>query len=1065
MKKLLLIFSCIFLSVGLVYSQRSITATGTVIDDTGIEVVGASVVLKGTTTGVAPDIDGKFSLNVPEGGTLVFTLIGMETVEAKATTNMKVVMNNDEELLEEVVVVAYGTVKKGAFTGSAAVVDNSIITKTPVTSFEKALEGASPGIQVTSTTGQPGAATNVRIRGIGSISGDSSPLYVIDGVPIQSSSNSSGRKGSDSDFSRVGDTYNPLSSLNSEDIASLTVLKDASAASLYGSRAANGVILITTKKGAAGKAKINFKSQFGVSKRPNRGYDFMSGGQIYKHYWDGAMLASEGNGKTAAERAIAANTEAKGSFSGFNPYNYINPINADGNLATFQNANGQDEIARLMYDTDWMDEVYRTGKSQQYDLSISGGNTATQYYVGLGYLKQDGIVIASGLERYSGRVNLTTEAASWLKVGANTTFSLTDQSTPNSDGGGSSAIVHSMAMPGTIPMYQLDDDFQIKHDPLTGEALYNYKNPIYNNMNGVDLAKRDKYKTRTYRALINPWAEVRPIQNLVWTTNMAYDYNNMDETQWYNQHYGNAASQNGRLYKYSIWNNTMTLSTNAAYDYKLLDDHHFNFMVGAEFYNNTMKRIMSHSSGFPPAFDIIEIGAGAVPEKGESVTRKENMNSFFGRLNYDYLEKYYLSFSLRTDGSSRFGKDNKYGTFWSVGGNWRISSEDMMASTRDWLHDLKLRASYGSSGAKDGIGRYDSYGLYLSGFNYVRYPGVLWNQLANPNLKWEKSMNLNVGIDYNLFGRVYGSLEVFQKKSSDMLLSLPLAPSVGLSTYTVNQGNVKNTGLEFSATSVNVRTPDFLWETSFNLTHVKTEIYDYPLKESVRSYHIWTDGYSMNEFYMQEWAGVDKQTGAPLWYKDVKDPETGKVIGRETTSQYTAATKYKQGSGNPTLFGSLSNSLSYKGLDFSFMFTYQFGGKIYDAYEEFFLNDGAKKGHQMVVEALDSWTPDNVNASNPKFVIGNTSNSNKISSRFLHKSDFIKFKNITLGYTLPKRLTSKVFINSVRLFGSVENVALWTLDSDYKGYDPELAGANGLLDGRGTVAIPRTVLFGLSLTL
>lgn len=1053
----MLILSCLFLSIGLIYSQN-ITVSGVVVDDAGIEVVGASVVVKGTTTGVGTDIDGKFSLSAPSNSTLVFSLVGMKKKEMKAAPSMKVVMENDEALLEEVIVVAYGTVKKGAFTGSAAVVDNDIIARTPVTSFEKALQGASAGVQVSSLSGQPGAATTVRIRGVGSINGDSSPLYVIDGVPISSSSNSSGRIGKDSDFSQVADTYNPLATLNSEDIESVTVLKDASAASLYGSRAANGVILITTKKGSEGKATVNFKSSFGFSKRIDNGYDFMSAAEIYKHYWNGAVYKSQTNpkdpsyGKTAAEIAEAANADVLAAFL-HNPYNVKNPIGADGELV-----NG----AKLMYDTDWMDAVYRTGTSQQYDFSVSGGTKDTQYYVSLGYMKNKGVVIESMLDRYSGRINLTTKANKWMKVGANSTFSLSNQTTPSSDGGGSSAIVGSMAMANTIPMYDLDADFNKQYDPITGEVLYNYKNPISPNMNGVALASKDKYKTRTYRALISPWIEVTPMEGVSWKTNFAYDYNNLDEMQWYNKDYGNAASIDGRLYKYAIWNNTATMSSQLSYDFKFLENHNLNIMAGLEFTNNTHKRLLSHASHFP-VFDLIEIGAGGVPEKGSSVTNKENLNSYFGRINYDYKEKYYLSLSARRDGSSRFGKDNKYGTFWSIGGNWRITSEKFMEDTKDWLHDLKLRASFGTAGSKDGIGRYDSLGLYASS-NYQSIPGVYHYQMANPTLGWEKSNNMNVGIDFNFWGRLYGSIEYYDKRSTDLLLDRPLALSTGFSSRTVNEGKLKNSGIELSLTSVNLQKADLLWETTLNLAHSSNKIYDYPDNRTINTYTIWTDGYSMYEFYMQDWAGVDPETGAPLWYKDIEDAD-GNVVGKETTSTYSDATKYKLGSSLPKVMGSLSNNLEYKGFDLSFLITYQFGGKVYDSYEEFLLNDGAKVGNQMIREALDSWSPENPNASNPLFVKANASKSNSISSRFLHKSDFFKLKNISLGYTLPKKYARSMFLESVRLFATVENVAIWKLDADFKGSDPELGGISGRLDGRGTVLLPRTYLFGFSINL
>lgn len=1053
-KRVMLILSCLFLSLGFIVAQTT-KISGTVVDSNGEPVISASVVVKGTTVGTVTDVDGKFSINVPEGrNTLVFTLVGMKAVEARASQDMKVVMATDETLLDEVMVVAYGTVKKGSFTGAASVVDGGMVKKIPATSIDKALQGASAGVQVASTSGQPGAATTVRIRGVGSINGDSSPLYVIDGVPISSSSNSSGTT-TQSDFSQVAVSFNPLSTLNNEDIESITVLKDASAASLYGSRAANGVILITTKKGSQGKPKVSFKAQLGFSSLPD-GYDLLDGSEIYEHYWKGYYAKSKRDNPNATAEQLAtfaqqANTSTQDLFLR-NPYNTQYPIGADGKLVSG---------AQLMINTDWMDESYRTATSQQYDLNVSGGNNASQYYVGFGYLNQEGIIIKSNLERYSGRVNVSSNVKKWFSLGVNSTFSMSQQNTPNAEGGGSSPIVGAVFMPNVVPLYDLDDNFNQKYDETTGEPLYNFQNPLFANMNGVALAYLDIYRTKTYRALVAPWVEFKPINNLTWRTNFAADYTNMDETQWYNKKYGNAAGAiGGRLYKYAIWNFTSTLSSTLAYDYTFNDVHHFNIMGGFEAMNNKYNRTYSQGTKFP-VFDLVELDLAATPAAVGSLTHKENLVSYLGRLNYDYDSKYYLSLSARRDGSSRFGASNKYGNFYSIGGSWRMTEEAFMEETKTWLDDLKIRASYGTNGAKDGIGRYASLGLYATGRNYNGVPGIAHSQLANPDLKWEKATNFNLGIDFSLFGRLSGSIDYYIKKSVDQLLDRPLAPSTGLDVMTMNIGGLKNTGFEFALTSVNIASKDFTWSTTLNLALNSNKIFDYPDDYTVSGTKIWTNGYSLYEFYLKEWAGVNKDNGDPQWYVDVKDAD-GNVTGRELTNDYSKATFYKSGSALPKAYGSLTNTFSYKGFDASFLITYSFGGKVLDTYEYYLMNDGNRSGYQMIQEALDSWTPENPNAKNPIFIPNNSNNSHNASTRFLHKSDFIKLKNINIGYTFPKSLTQRISLDELRVFGTLDNIYTWKLDSDFKGWDPELGGVSGVLSNGGAIPLPRTILFGLS---
>lgn len=1042
----MLLLACLFVGIGLVTAQTQ-KVTGVVIsEEDGQPVIGASVLVKGTQIGTITGVDGDFTLpNVPSSAkTLLISYVGMQTQEVAVAPSLRVILKSDSEILDEVTVIAYGTAKKNSLTGSVATIKSSDMEKLPVTSFEKALQGLSPGLQIASVSGQPGSSTQVRIRGIGSMSASSTPLYVIDGVAIEAANLSEV-----ANTSKYGTSANPLSNLNPNDIESITILKDASAASLYGSRAANGVILITTKQGKKGQAKVSFKAQMSSSKLPSGGYDLMNASEHYALYYGGFYNNNIAKGMSSEEASAAANKSTQ-SMYGRNPYNVANPLDASGDLTSG---------AQLMIDTDWLDEVFRTGMSQEYDISVNGGNEKSKYFISMGYMNQEGIVIGSDFERYSGRTNVSTEIKPWFSMGINSTFSLAKQNTPVGGGGGASPLTNGIFLPNAVPVYDLDENFQMQYDE-NGKPLYNFKNPIFQDMNVISFAQTDKYATNTYRVLVNPYVDFN-FYGVHWKTSLSYDYINLDETQWYNAEHGNGKAAQGRLYKYAIWNNTFGLTSTLNYNFNIKEDHHFSVLAGYEIYNKEYKRTYAQGTKFPIG-GLTELNVAATPQEVGSVTDKERMLSYFGRLNYDYQNKYFASFSIRSDGSSRFAPGHRYGTFWSVGLNWRISEENFMKDIT-WLDDLKLRASYGTSGNKTSDYLYGYQAFYEGGANYNGESGFRHSQLANPDLSWEKSKNFNVGLDFAVLNsRLHGSIDYYIKNSDELLLEKPLAGSTGLDIIMSNLGGMRNSGIEVDLHSLNIQAGDFNWGTDFNISFNKNEITSYPEEQEVVGTKVRTVGYSLYEFYMQEWAGVDKETGAPLWYKDVKDDKGNPTGERTTTSTYSTADKYKLGSALPNVFGGLNNTFTFKGLDLSFLFTYSFGGKIYDAYEANLLNDGNNNGYQAIKDQANYWTKENPNAPNPAFLPNNTSSSHSTSSRYLHDADFIKFKNINLGYTLPKKWTQKIQLETVRFFGSLENICVWNLDGSFKGYDVELGGVTGVLDGAGTVPLPRTILFGIN---
>ena len=976
----------------------------------------------------------------------MISFIGMRTQEVKAQSVLNVVLKPESEMIDEVMVVAYGTAKKNSLTGSVATVKSDILEKAPVSSFEKALQGQTAGVQVESVSGQPGSVSQVRIRGIGSMSASSSPLYVIDGVAISSASVS---KVADEDS--YGTSSNPLSNLNPNDIESVTVLKDASAASLYGSRAANGVILITTKKGKSGEAKIDFKAQLSSSKLPSSGYNLMNSTEHYKLYYQGFYTQNLEKGMDSASASAAANESVQAMYGGFNPFNVANPFTDAGTLQAG---------AKAMIDTDYLDALFRNATTQQYDLSVSGGSEKSKYFISLGYMNQDGIGVGSDLSRYSARINMDNHLKSWLDLGITSSLSVNDQNTPPGGGGGASPLTNAFFIPNGVPLYQLDDNFQPMYDEK-GNVLYNWVNPVFQDMNALALSSMDIYNTKTYRALVSPYVDIN-VAGIHWKTSFSYDYMDLDEMRWYNPEHGNGAACDGRLSKYNIHNLTSTLTSTLNYAFSVKEDHHINLMAGYEVYKNKYSMTLAHATGFSDS-NMIELSMASTPYETKSKTDMERMQSWFGRIGYDYMEKYFASFSIRTDGSSRFAPGHQWGTFWSAGLNWRISEENFLKDVK-WVDDLKVRASYGTSGNKQSNYLYGYQGLYNSGNNYNGMNGITHSQLPNSELSWEKSKNFNVGIDFGFFGRLNGSIEYYNKSSDALLLEKPLSPSSGFQSTISNLGGMRNSGVEIDLHSTNIQSKGFEWTTDFNIAFNSNKITSYPQKEEVVGTKIRTEGYSIYEFYLKEWAGVDPENGNPLWYKNATDADGNETGERITTSDYSSADKYKLGSALPKATGGLTNTFSYKGLNLSVIFTYGIGGKVYDAYEAYLINDGNKTGYQAVREQADSWTPENPNASCPKFVPNNSSNSNQVSSRYLHDADFIKLKNISLSYNLPSQLTRKIMLNNVRIFVSADNLKVWNLDKDFKGYDVELGGVAGYMDGAGTVPLSQTFTAGINLT-
>ncbi len=1030
MRKLLLALTAFLFFTGQLLAQKVIT--GKVTDDKGNPVPNASVLIKGTSIGTTSKEDGSFSITAPDGAkTLLISSVGVEPQEIQLGTSstINVTLKSEDKALDEVVVVAYGSQKKSSFTGSASVVKAEVLENRPVTSFEKALQGQATGVIVQSASGQPGASSSVRIRGVGSF-GSSTPLYVLDGVAI-----------TEGDFTQAAQTANVLSTLDSRDIESITVLKDATAAGLYGSRAANGVIVITTKKGKAGKSSINFSANNGFSSMAVERHQLMSGQQYFKYWWDYYYQDRLAAGDDAATAATKANNSTITNLAA-NPYNNAQPYSATGEL----NAG----VSKL-YDTDWRDEILNQGRTQDYGISVSGGNEKTKFYLSGGYFTQKGIVLASDFKRYSTKFNLENNATSFLKVGVNTTLSYTTQNTPAGAGGAANPIRFGEVVSGIYPLYRLDAQGAPIADP-TGGFLYNYRTPVVFDYNPIGLAKKNIYAANTLRGIVSPYLELSFLKDFKLKTNGTADLIDILETQYYNPVNGDGSGVKGRTIKYRPRDLTLTITNMLTYGRKF-GLHTVDALVAQEAIKFRYENFEANGTGFP--FDgMVELGAASTPVTTSSSITEKRMYSLFSRVNYNFDNRYFLTGSLRRDGSSIFGEDKRFGIFWTVGGGWRIGQEKFLQNVT-WLDELKLKTSYGISGY-DNIGRYARLGLYSTGNNYNGLPGITYSQLANSSLKWEENKVLDIGLEASFNKRFRLEFTYFTRWSKDVLNDQRLSYLTGFPTLSTNFASMKNSGIEAMVEATVINTKDFNWVSSANITTTKNVIQKMSREFQLNGSQIWKVGKDRYQWYLREWAGVDPADGRPTWYQDevVGGNPTGKRI---ITKDWNAATRYENGSALPKFYGGFNNTFSYKNFDLGVLTFFSVGGKIYDQDLTQQMHAGAIRGQQLTVDAFNAWKKPGDITDMPRFVDRNTDLGTSSSTRFLHDGSYVRLKNVSLGYRLPKELTDKIHVANARFYVSGENLA--TL-AKYKGMDPEV-NINGLANNE--IPIVKTISVGLNI--
>lgn len=1051
-KRVLFLLTFILLGMGWAAAQTG-DITGIVYSESdGEPVIGASVwvIQDGTSLGASTDIEGKFTIsNVPASATLLrVSYVGMATQEVKIQRGktMKIVLVEDGVSLDEVMVVAYGTTKKGAFTGSSATVSTKTLEKLQVSNISKALEGTAPGVQVAMQSGQPGSDATIRVRGIGSINAGASALLVVDGMPYDGS----------------------LSAINPADIERMDVLKDASSTALYGSRAANGVIMITTKKGNAKKSKVTFEARYGVNERGIDEYDIMKDPGMYMlTYWN--VLKNQTGSGEAASNGLYGDL-------GYNPYICANNaiVDANGNLTT----------APLRYRDDWAKEAFDDGKRQEYNVTVQGGNDRSTHFVSVGYLEDEGIIKNSDFNRLSFRSNGDFTVNDFIKINGSVAYSRSEQNSQaiSSLDNYVNTFMFTQNIAPIYPVYAYDAQGNrvLNED---GSPVYDFGNGTYGTSayapNQNVVASDDANQNQVIRDNLNTrfGASIKFLNDFQLQVNGGYDVMNTAQNRFATPSFGDAQSVNGRGYKYR--NRTQSYTINELLTWKkAIKKHHFDVLAGHENYSYRYNYLNTQKTNFF-APDMPEFDNAITNQEIGSYTDEYSIESYFGRVNYDYDEKYHLSASVRRDGSSRFHEDNRWGTFWSVGGSWIASKEDFMKDV-DWLDNLTVRASYGSVGNdnilySDGTSNYYPYKTQYYVSNSNGEPALIKYYDGNKDLTWETSYNFNAGFSANLFNNILSvDFEYFHKKTKDMLYNVPLPMSGGIEYRSENALTMINKGYEYTI-GVNIPMPAGIkWNWTFTGTHYKNEVTDIPAdkRESgiTSGYYNIREGHSVYDFYYYKYAGVDTETGKSMWYVDVKEPvldDAGNpVIGadgnpmiqtvQKKTTNYSSATKYYIGTAIPDLMGGISTNISWKGFDLSVQTNFQIGGDILDAMYMRLMHSGSSVGSNWHKDILNAWTPENKNTNVP--IIDGDQNTNVFSDRFLIGADYFNIKNITFGYTFPKKWLTNLKIENARAYFSADNVALF---SKRKGLDPRQYISGQSQANYSTI---RTMSLGLSLT-
>ena len=1049
MKKLFLLLLTVA-TFALCASAQTRTVKGTVVyAGDGEPLAGATILPVGGGNGVATDLDGKFTLTVPAKVTkLNVSYIGMLTQQVDvAEGEMRIALTNSENNLDEVMVVAYGTAKKSAYTGSASVVKADDLEDRLVSNVTNALAGAVSGVQTQSSNGQPGTSATVRIRGIGSLYASNTPLYVLDGMPYD------------------GD----IASINPSDIESMTVLKDAAAAALYGARGANGVILITTKKGKVGDAKVTFDARWGANSRQVTNYDVIESPEqymetMYQALYNGAYY-NQGMTATAAHQYANNQLVPYLGYQVFTVPDGENMIGLDGKMNP--NARRGYSDGKYYYTPDnWADGTYRNGFRQEYNLSVSGGNDRLNYFVSAAYLNDEGIIQNSAYERLSTRASVDYQAKDWLKIGTNMSYVNATSKYPGdqtSSGSSGNAFDIANTLAPIYPMYVRNADGSYAIDSRFGRRIYDYGDGQSTSFARPNMSMSNPmsdliYNTEEYLMDIfnGKWyAQVNPFEGFTVTGNVGLTIDNTRYHSAGNKYYGQSASYNGTAYQSASRMSGLNLQALANYKKTFNNVHSIDLLAGYESYEYKEEGVEAsgkdtYMDGNWAVNNTLLADRWGYGSAGAYATR-----GFIARANYDYNQKYYASVSYRRDASSRFHPDNRWGDFFSVSAAWDMAKESFIKDNANWVDMLKVKASFGQQG-NDNLGNGYAYvdQYKITGTNSWS-DGTLTYK-GNPDLTWEKSNAFNVGTDFSLWqGKLAGTVEYFSRQTSDMLYNRPVSPSLGYSSIPVNIGSVRNYGVEIELNYRAISTRDITLDINGNATFLNNKILELAPElegEMISGTRILREDESMYQLYLVKYAGVDPATGEALyWTRDpqtyideegveqIQKDEKGKTVyGEEyiTSDWKSAYDNNRQGTGDilPTVYGGFGATLGAYGFDLSIQCAYQLGGKMFDTGYQGLMHYGmsSSAGINWHKDILNAWTPTNTNTNVPR-LNAEDARGFQNSDRALVSSNYLAINNITLGYTLPNSMTKKLGFETIRFYGSADGVALF---SARKGLDP-----------------------------
>lgn len=972
--------------------SRKKRVTGVVKDVMGEPLIGANVVEKGrSTNGVITDFNGKFTLEVDESASLVVSYIGYlaQDIPTKGKGDFHIILKEDTNTLDEVVVTGYGDFKKATYTGSASVLTTEKLEALPVVSVGQMIESNIPGISVVAgTSSQPGAKTTLRVRGVASMNASTEPLYVLDGVPIPSYDLSNFTSMSEAGGMGFIETLNPA------DIESITVLKDAASASLYGAKGANGVVLITTKKGKEGKLRVNMAAKYGIT-------DFA--------YTYRPLMGGEERRELIHEGLVNFQLDKGVSEQEAQQY-------ADANI---------DQYAKRLPQgySDWESALFKTGYQQDYNLSASAGNQNSSFIGSLGYTKQTGVSLNSEMERFTGRVDASNKYKK-VEFGMNASFSWTKNvHLPEGKFYGSAIYASKVNLTPSTPIYNEDGTY------ASGYRENNGYNPILE-------AEVNDYYARTVRAMGTAKIAYNVWDNLKVSSVFTVDYSLTKDFFFQSPDGRDGATYQGRGRMQMTDRIRYTSQNNLTYS-KTFGKHSVSAVTAFEVMKYDYEDLYAAKKTYGQDINT-SLGNAADPIDADQKLQEDALMSYVASVNYSYDDKYYASFSFRRDGSSRLSPDTRWGNFWSLSASWRLSQERFMQPLKSVLSDLKLRASYGVNGNLPSS-YYGYQSTYTTGAFYSGKPSPWESTLGNEELTWEKNYALNLGLDIGLFSRVNVSLDWYTRTTKDLLMSKQLNSISGFSSLLTNVGQMRNTGVELEVRSNNIKTKDFSWTTAFNLSHNKNKILKLAdLPWFVDGRYVRKEGYPFNTIYLREYAGVGPETGSALYYDNQQDENGNYTKNKVTDPGQASPIPLKDIT--PTISGGFMNTFNYKFIDLSFNLSYSFGGYSYDNASYILQDDGYSVISNKSTEQRRRWQKPGDITDVPRFVYGNKKGGNYNSSRAIHSTDHIRLKSLILGLNAPKAWLQKLGIGNARIYFSGTNLLTWAA---YDQYDPEMSGVVG----------------------